>query len=200
MLQRINLGSVAMVLIALCGCSAQEKVGRFRYEQQIGMASVNGTEGCLAIINPSIKPGTMITLADQPGEHFINDATPIVETATVVELLPKDCDNSKMTTNEFGIAPTYYRIRVDKEFKGNIYVFAIIPPSGPLTTSGKAIEGDLDEDGTKESFRACSSREGIHYQVWTGPPLTGQPRWHWYVYLGYDVDPSCTEKEYFGPR
>ena len=53
------------------------------------------TEGSLAIENPGIKPGVKITLADQPGEHFMNQATPLVDTATVVELLSQDCDNNK---------------------------------------------------------------------------------------------------------
>ena len=203
--------TLALILCAitfLCGCSSQTDRNRespqpaFRFDQQIGIANLQTDKtGCLALANPSIKPGVKVTLVDQPGEHLANTTTPIIDTATVEELLSQACDDNHLLSNELSNSgPTYYRIRLDHEWKGNGYVFAIIPPSGAMTTSGQAIEGDLDEDGTKETFRICSSSEGLHYQVWTGQPLTGQPRWHWYVYLGYDVDPSCTDKEYFGPK
>ncbi|HEX9108921.1 MAG TPA: hypothetical protein VF832_16860, partial [Longimicrobiales bacterium] len=43
-----------------------------------------------------------------------------------------------------------------------------------------------------ERFRACTSMEGVHLTIWSGPPLRGRLRWHRYFYLGYDVEPSCT--------
>src|SRR2546428_795256 len=65
---------------------------------------------------------------------------------------------------------------------------------------GGNVAGDIDGDGTPEFFRTCPSNEGVHYQVWTGAPLEGRGRWHWYVYAGYDLEYGCTEKEYFGPK
>jgi hypothetical protein len=62
------------------------------------------------------------------------------------------------------------------------------------------LDADLDGDGTKESLRVCFSNEGAHHQVWTGVPLDGRPRWHWYFYAGYDTEFTCTEREYFGPK
>jgi hypothetical protein len=58
---------------------------------------------------------------------------------------------------------------------------------------------DLDGDGRAEYFRECTSSEGIHLTVWTGRLLNGQRRWHYYYYLGYDVEPSCKAKEAQGP-
>ncbi len=45
-------------------------------------------------------------------------------------------------------------------------------------------------------FRVCASSEGLHATAWAGEPLVSPRRWHAYYYLGYDVDPTCSESEY----
>jgi hypothetical protein len=52
--------------------------------------------------------------------------------------------------------------------------------------------GDIDGDGIEEILRACTSLEGLHLTMWRGP-LTRVA--HYYHYLGYDVEPSCSESE-----
>lgn len=199
------------VLIVACGCTrpaespapqSPTSQSSFRFDVQIGLAQIQGdkTEGCLAMANASIQPGAKVTLVDQPAVNQPSD-TPTINEAAVVEKLAADCGNGHMSTNELLPAgPVYYRIRTSKPWESNSYVIAIVEPSGPVAVKDKKVEGDLDGDGTSESFRVCTSGEGVHYQVWTGEPLTGRPRWHWYVYAGYDTEPSCTEKEYFGPK
>jgi len=41
------------------------------------------------------------------------------------------------------------------------------------------------------TFRRCASSEGLHFSAWVGARRV----WHEYYYLGYDVDPTCTEEE-----
>ena len=41
--------------------------------------------------------------------------------------------------------------------------------------------------------RSCTSTEGLHLTVWAGAPLRSRRLWHQYVYLGYDVEPSCED-------
>ena len=57
------------------------------------------------------------------------------------------------------------------------------------------MSADLDGDGRLESFHSCSSHEGIHLTIWTGAPPEGERRWHRYVHLDMDLEPSCTEAE-----
>ena len=40
-------------------------------------------------------------------------------------------------------------------------------------------------------FRQCASNEGLHLTAWRGNRRT----WHEYWYLGFDVEPNCSEKE-----
>jgi hypothetical protein len=62
-----------------------------------------------------------------------------------------------------------------------------------------AIFNDALQPGVKVVL-ADQPPEGVHFQVWTGVPLEGRGRWHWYVYAGYDLEYNCTEKDYFGPK
>jgi hypothetical protein len=60
---------------------------------------------------------------------------------------------------------------------------------------GHSITADLDHKGAIEVFRSCTSTEGVHLTIWADKPLDGQPKWHDYYYLGYDVDADCTAAE-----
>ncbi len=68
---------------------------------------------------------------------------------------------------------------------------AIVGAAGAPVARNGIVAVDLDGDGTPERFRACTSSEGIHLTIWSGRRL----RWHGYFYLGYDVEPSCSEPE-----
>jgi hypothetical protein len=72
---------------------------------------------------------------------------------------------------------------------------AVVSSQRTVVQRGK-VQVDLDGDGRREFFRDCTSNEGIHLTVWSGKPLSGKRRWHFYYYLGYDVVPSCKRKDY----
>jgi hypothetical protein len=40
-------------------------------------------------------------------------------------------------------------------------------------------------------FRQCTSQEGLHLTAWRGNRRT----WHEYWYLGYDLEPNCSDEE-----
>jgi hypothetical protein len=201
--------AVVLALFMILGCTPQEPSAKagpiaqtsFAYEERIGVAELerDKSEGCLAVRNPSIEPGVKVTLVDQPDAMQMNK-TPGINEGSVVERLSQECGKNIETGNSGASSLAFYRIRTVKEWQGNRFVFAIVDPSGPIALRDGRVNGDLDGDGTRETFRICSSAEGVHYQVWSGEPLQGKPRWHWYVYAGYDTESSCTEKDYFGPR
>jgi hypothetical protein len=173
----------------------------FSYDKQVGIVgSADGNIGCLAIFNDSLPPGTKVVLADPAFPHTTGDK-PAVREATIVERVPKWCDQHLISTlNSEGKQESYYRIQAPgPEWQGSGYQVVIIDPKLPLSVQDGKVTGDVDGDGTPESFRMCFSNEGAHYQVWTGAPLEGRGRWHWYVYAGYDLEYDCTDKDYFGP-
>ncbi len=74
--------------------------------------------------------------------------------------------------------------------------FGIIDSTLEFTEKSGKVIGDLNKDGVPESFRDCTSMEGVHLTIWSGEPLKGTKLRHAYFYLGYDVEPSCLEKDF----
>jgi len=72
--------------------------------------------------------------------------------------------------------------------------FGVAGMEPDLAATGAAL--DLDGNGTPEGFRSCTSSEGLHLTVWYGEPLATARLWHGYVYLGYDTEPDCDEKDF----
>jgi hypothetical protein len=57
---------------------------------------------------------------------------------------------------------------------------------------GTGLTTDLDRDGVPESYRSCTSAEGVHLSVWAGQ----RRLWHYYYYVGYDLEPTCTDADF----
>lgn len=72
---------------------------------------------------------------------------------------------------------------------------AVASPTEWRVGADGVARADLDADGVLESATLCASTEGVHLNVWSGAPLKGRRRWHRYVYLGQDLEPSCSDAE-----
>jgi hypothetical protein len=164
--------------------SAGELPGRFDYPSQVGVAEVNvAAYGCLTIVNDTLQVGETITL--------INPANPlkIIETR-IRKKLTFNCSKS----TEYPPGASFYSFRIGTEpMEPSI---AVIRSDPDVMVASGTIRADLNGDGVPESFRSCSSNEGIHLTVWAGEPLRSTRVWHTYYYLGYDVKPDCTPQEY----
>jgi len=177
--------------------------GQFSYDQQIGLLIFRAENSCLAIHNPSVKPGSKVTLVSQPDETDLDHEVPAIADGTIVERFSEPCDDKLGNGDRETVVPSFYRVNVPDQ--GNLGATAlvfvgVVEPATPIAIHGGKIDADLDGDGTKEFFRTCTSNEGGHFQVWTGPPLDGKPRWHWYYYAGYDTSYTCTDRDYLGPK
>jgi hypothetical protein len=203
---RIRSQSLLWLLLLASGCSrpAEPVQAQFSFEKQIGLVEVRHESSCLAVHDLSIKSGTKVTLVAQPDVTDLDHEVPAIAEGTIVERISEPCDD-KIGNGDRDEIPTFYRVMVsDTESLGRtaftgLFV-GVVEPVTPVTIRDGKIDADLDGDGTKEFFRTCTSSEGGHFQVWTGPPLTGKPRWHWYRYAGYDTENTCTERDYFGPK
>jgi len=61
---------------------------------------------------------------------------------------------------------------------------------------GDTVTIAIDRGRPPVRFGVCAGTEGLHATAWAGPPLLSPRVWHAYYYLGYDVDPTCSEAEY----
>lgn len=160
-------------------------------ESQLGLIDVGRQkEICFAIPNSTLAVGNRITLV-APNKRQATG------TAVISRKLASSCSPNPATSEGL----FFYTLRVTTghhRFFGNSpsapYV-GIVGSFRSVTRKGK-VSIDADGDGQRESFRTCTSSEGIHLTVWTGVPLKGKRRWHSYYYLGYDTVPTCKEGDY----
>ena len=150
----------------------------------VAAASPDG-QICVAMPAPALTPGATLTLIQA-------DAPQSVLVATVVRPMP-GCDrlDRAMISGPYYLAqpatPTASK-------SGRLWVAL----SGRLDTrrigSGEIVVR-LSASHPNAQVRSCTSNEGLHLILWAGTPLTSPRLWHQYYYLGYDVEPSCDDRD-----
>lgn len=68
-------------------------------------------------------------------------------------------------------------------------------PASSFRVDKDAVVADAGR-GKAYRFHECASQEGVHFMVLSAAPSRPDVLWHEYFYLGYDVEPSCSGKEY----
>jgi hypothetical protein len=157
-----------------------------RFEAQVGYV-----HQCLAIKDPTLAPGTRVTIiAPQNGRYEIGQR--------LLTRRIQGAVRAKVDSDE-RCPPLHEAPRSENEAEGvSFYEIALEP--GRLITESEAIFGiamvglgwpaekriDLDSNGEDDSFTACKSLEGLNFELWSGAPEKGEPLWHAYYYLFYD--------------
>jgi hypothetical protein len=163
----------------------------FDFATQLGVVSIaEGKPPCLDITNKTLTNGEKITLVKTTKPQSIAQA----------EIVKRLDGNCPVRASEDDPKESHYQLKLLKgSFDTSAIAFAIAKPVRSFVLKNGLVNVDLDGDGRTEYFRECTSSEGLHLSVWTGRLLNGQRRWHYYYYLGYDVEPSCKAKEAQGP-
>jgi hypothetical protein len=162
--------------------------GLIDFDHDIGLAAASREQQfCLSIKNGELKSGQGLTLVWIP----ISDVkqTAEIRSATVRKLLTGSCD----AVNSVG-GDAAYDLDAGKFDIGKIYI-AIAGSHADLRVLHGVVEGKLDSRDSV-SFRACSSMEGLHFSAWMGGALKEKQVWHRYYYLGYDVEPTCKDRDF----
>lgn len=180
------------MLFTCAGCFAAG-AERFNFDSRVGVVDAN-SEGrlCLNISNPHLADGAEVS--------FVLPGKPQRVAKAVVE--GKAAGSCSRNPEAADPGSSFYWLRLAG---GGLAMnageplppaIAVVGPAAPITVRRGVASGDLDGDGRAEFFRVCTSTEGNHLTVWSGRPLLGKRRWHFYYYLGYDVVPDCKKKDY----
>jgi hypothetical protein len=177
------LFAVIFSAVAISG-HAGEKQEVFNYSTQIGVAEIGATgDGCLTIPNPTLREKQAVTLV------IFGKPQKVIE-KNIDKKLKTSCTKNTETPPD----ASFYAFPVGKEHFDP--AIAVVGAAGDFKVVKGKVRADLIGDGTSESFRACTSNEGLHLTVWAGEALKSKRLWHEYYYLGYDVVPSCKATEY----
>ena len=172
-------------LLLLAACQKPHPKPAFNYDIMLGVAIEKARRTCLDIRSQALFPG-------QPIRLVIPSMPPAVIEAEITRPNSTACASAHQNTPGL----YYYEFRVVNGTLPNaVPAFALASYQGNLTVTDTGVIGDLDGDGQPETFRSCTSSEGVHLTVWKGKPLSGLRKWHSYYYLGYDVEPDCTEAD-----
>jgi hypothetical protein len=157
----------------------------FRFSSQVGLAVANSGKVCLAIHRQKFVAGSRVTLVLLRAPQSVAEA----------EVL-RPADGACPNPDESDRSLHRYEIKILKgTLEPSTFAIAVFGSSSQFLTHEDAVTADVDGDGIAESFRSCTSSEGVHLTVWSGKPIEGKRRWHQYYYLGYDVEADCTTKD-----
>ncbi len=166
-------------LTALCATGAGAQA---RGPLEIEVANV-GRDGvlCMRRDGPALPPGTAIWLVQPDTPQSVARAVPGAGACTP---WPDAAERPLVPLRVLGGVLDSMRLSI-----------AIVAPAREPAVHDGIATADLDGDGVPERFRACASSEGVHLTIGSGARL----RWHRYFYLGYDVEPDCSDADIHDP-
>jgi len=139
--------------------------------ENFGIAASDGSSACIAIRGP-------IQSFPRKVEIVVPGAPQRFRSGTVTSPLQKPC-----------------AALASRDLEGPFFALRLTPDD-TLSPGEFGIVNFAPKQA--RSFRSCTSNEGVHLSVWVGQALESKRIWHEYVYLGYDVEPSCMRGDFEG--
>jgi hypothetical protein len=183
----VKKSMAAMLVFAMFAsiCSAADYLSTANYFGTFTTEQQDGKAGCAAVDSTAV--------AIRMPVHVIVLSTPQrALTGIVKSRSSAECTRYFQSSE----SAAFYEIRVTQgRFDATELGVIVLPP---LTLTQTKKGGVMVKLGG-EDFQAyeCASNEGIHVIV-RSVREPSRVVWHDYLYLGYDVDPTCTRKDYDG--
>lgn len=160
------------------------------YAPRIGVALRTSSRTCLAISNGAVQPNSPVTLVSPTVPQTFEEAQ-------------VSGDSSQPCPITKDPLPGVNNYSVDLSKSSNLPkmspLIAVVgsAAAGGFVVGGPGVQADLDQNQSKETFRACGADDGIHLTVWRGAPLTGTRIWSGYYYEAGNPGtlPSCSAAE-----
>jgi hypothetical protein len=158
----------------------------FDFRTQVGVVDVSSTNSlCLTIPTANLASGTRVNIVSL-------NKPQVVAVASIESKLSSSCSPNPDTSDKHSF---YFLKLVSGSVKPDGIGIAVVGPKTNFRIANGLASADLNGYVRREYFRLCTSNEGVHLTIWSGKPLKGVRKWHWYYYLGYDVEPNCTSGE-----
>lgn len=191
--------ATVLMLVTLAACSREKNVqngsptanlsvNEAAFAPRIGVAVNTEGRACVAIRNASLTPGAPMTIiapmAPQTFTHV--DIGAAADSPCPVS---KDVDRT--------VSNYVLHVPAGTSLPKMTPLIAVTGATPNVTITNNVVQADIDQNGTLESFRACSGNDGVHLTVWAGAPLDSVLLWHGYYYEPGNpgIGPACTPKE-----
>jgi hypothetical protein len=157
------------------------------WSQHIGLFAANSHgKFCLSIANGALTLGQEFVLIWVPVEGERRE--PEIRRGKITAKLAAPCDETNRQVTD-----SVYQLDASKLDIDRIY-FALIGRAIGLRVAGAEVKTRFANRDLV--FRSCTSTEGFHFSIWSGTQLKEQEIWRRYFYLGYDVEPTCAERDF----
>ena len=187
MIGRIAALALLWALGVSPGFAAQPaQAAQIDFARNIGLFAANSQgKFCLSITNGALKRGQEIVLIWVPveGEPY----KPEIRRGKILAKLAAPCDPINQDADD-----STYQLEAGKLDNGRIY-FAIAARPSSLRIAGSEVKARLGNHDI--AFRSCTTTEGLHFSAWSGTWPKEQQVWRRGYYLGYDVEPTCAERD-----
>ncbi len=181
-------------------------------QSEIGVGQWRADRVCAVFPDSTLSPGAPVTLVDpDAGDPLYAAPEPVLR--GVIES-PATADSSRSIVALHAHEPfdppatacdwlamsllegSFYWLGMDTpESQDGVWIaFAGDRPTG--RTDAGEVTVHLDDLRPDARARTCTSSEGVHLTVWSGTPLESERLWRKYYYLGYDVEPTCEDRDF----
>jgi hypothetical protein len=182
-----------LLVLLLTTASANAAGQTFDFSTRVSLATVERGAPCTSLPDSNLAPGTRVTLVSVPLTGAKRN--PRILSGTVEQRLTDEACSPDI--GRYG--GSFYRVAVAERGDVEGPLFLLLEPHGLLSVRGRTVMGDVDGDGVPEQFRVCTSKEGLHFTIWSGQPLKGKQRFHRYFPLHHEVVPNCIDADYAEP-
>ncbi|MDB5764558.1 MAG: hypothetical protein JWQ21_3553 [Herminiimonas sp.] len=166
-------------------CGAAEYLANANYFGLFTTESRDGKNGCASVDSKTVTVGMPVNIVvlSKP-QRILNG---IVESKSSAE-----CTRFFQSSK----SAAFYDITITRgKFEPHELGVAVLSTVALTQTKAADVTAELDQESYR--FHECSSNEGIHVAVRSRSGKV-QTVWHDYIYLGYDVEPTCRKKDYAG--
>ena len=157
------------------------------YIPRVGVAVSTSARTCMAIRNANLSVGSPVTLV-----------TPFLPQKFVQVEIGGQTSEACPVSKEVDPAVYSYNLRIAQDSIQKLEpLIAVVGTSAAFSTPNNNVQADLDQNGKAETFRACTSNDGVHLTLWSGKPIDGSVLWHGYYYEPDNpaTGPPCTPRE-----
>jgi hypothetical protein len=179
----VNRVACSLIALGLIACAKSKPPAAFSFDRDAGVLFRKNGHTCLEIADTTLANGTI---------QFLGAAMPQTVGTARVGTRAAACDAIFSDTSR---SARYEATILTGSLDEGMPALAVAGLPRPLGVSDSILNADIDGDGRPDTFRFCTSSEGVHLTLWDGTPASGRREWHRYVYVGYDLDPTCSEAE-----
>jgi hypothetical protein len=192
----LSVAAVAVVLVALAlGAPAPGRGApdRAAAASRLGIIIQRGGALFFATARPDLAPGTAVYFLALSGEE------PQSKLQIALKLSMEEAGKTALVTGSHG-GLEVYRLAPGPagvaESQLASYGFGFLKPPGPAARAPGALR--LPESRTWASciFYTCTGSESLNFVVREGTRESGTTLWHASLYLGYDVERTCRDRDF----